>query len=112
MAKNVLNYDRRVTLRRKSPASQGATGEVAFTWQDIKVLPAAIEWQQAGGEEIEAEQLRSVQPVKFVLRHDSTTSTITARDRLFYAGEEYDIVRVVEGPRRGANIILIAKLRR
>ena len=102
---NAGALDRRVTLLRLGAAVDDGYTSV----QEFEAL--AVRWcrviYQTGKEAVEAAGKDGMASVRFRVRHDSVTSTLTEQDALEYEGARYAIVAppIELGRREGLELI-------
>jgi SPP1 family predicted phage head-tail adaptor len=98
--------DRRITIQQVTE-SQSSSGEATQSWATLATVSAQVETDSGDeGAEGAGEQARS--NCLFTIRH---RSDVTAKHRISYAGNTYDILSVVEiGRRQGLQIRAIAKV--
>lgn len=69
----------RINILRRSKVSNGRGGFVDKEIEIATDIPAQIEVKR-GSEQFQAQRLSGVTPHEIVVRHDTTTATISARD--------------------------------
>lgn len=89
------NLDARITIRRVTEA-QSVSGYPAQTWTDAFTTFAKIMEFSSGDEKNDGSKLLANYGITAYVRHDSQTATISAKDRLKYNGQEYDIENIAE----------------
>lgn len=101
--------DRRITIQRNTP-TQNAIGEPIDSWADLVTVWAAF--KPSGARESyssESQQLDAIATVRFLLRWRADV-TITAKDRVSWDGETYNIHGVQQiGRHDGLELICSAK---
>lgn len=95
--------DRRITLQRATSTKNGFNEDVE-TWIDIGQRRASA-MPVSDGERVRAQEVGSVISMRFQIRYSSDVAALSARDRLIYNGESYNITAVKElGRREGLEI--------
>ena len=108
------NMDARVTIRRVTE-TQSASGFPAQGWADVfttfaKVMEAVINNQS--NEKDEGSKILANYAINVFVRKDSQTSGITAKDRIKYNTQEYDIENIAEIFGRGRFLQIRATLKK
>lgn len=89
------NLDARVTVRRVTEA-QSVSGFPAQTWADAFTTFAKVTEASRGEEKNDGSKMLANYGITAYVRHDSQTATISAKDRLKYNGQEYDVENIAE----------------
>jgi SPP1 family predicted phage head-tail adaptor len=89
------NLDRRVGCRRLTEA-QSNTGFPVQTWATAFTTFAKVYESEGGNEAEDAMRMQQQHNIKAIVRYNSQTSGMTAKDRLLYDGLEYDIENIAE----------------
>jgi SPP1 family predicted phage head-tail adaptor len=98
--------DRKITIQRASGA-QDAYGEGLNVWYDLAEVWAKVEWNTKNNSEGEgASQIVQRDVISFTVRHRD----VTARDRVKYRDDYYDIEGVAEMGGRNRFKVLTTKL--
>lgn len=89
--------DRRITIQAVSE-TRTATGSASKTWADWQTVWASVSYSLAGSDETEQlAQQNSVERVTFKIRY---LKGLSAKHRICYDGELYDILHIQEDGRR------------
>lgn len=89
--------DRRVEIQAAVSSFSG-TGHEVVTWNTIKTAWAALEYGENNNtEDFEAQQQVSITEVFFTLRY---FTGLTAKHRVLYGGQAYDILNILEVGRK------------
>ena len=105
------NLDARVTIRRVTE-TQSASGFASQAWTDAFITFAKITEFSKGNENNDGSKLLANYGISAFVRHDSQTTTISAKDRLKYNAQEYDIENIAEVFGRGRFLEIRATLRK
>ena len=92
---NIGKLDRRIELEQNT-ATQDTFGQAIDQWESLGKRWASVAYK-GGGEQIQADEQVAVQRVEFTIRHEEG---LTARLRVRYQGQVYDIEAVAEIGRR------------
>jgi len=84
--------DRRITLRRASTRTD-EFGAAIETWSDIGTVWAGVV-QVSNQEQFAAQQVGAEAVLRFQVRFSTRVRELSPRDRLVYAGREYNITGV------------------
>jgi SPP1 family predicted phage head-tail adaptor len=96
-------FDRRITLRRFS-VTYDSHNQPTEAWTDVDTVWAS--WRRASAnEQLASMQVGAMVTDIFEIRWSSTVEDINPKDRLTYAGREYDISEVTEIGRRDGLLI-------
>ena len=87
--------DRRVTIQQFT-SSSNEFGEVIETWTDLATVWANVR-ELRGEERVESARLTAVVDTYFTIRY---RTDVEPKMRLSYEGELFDIIEVLELPRR------------
>lgn len=90
--------DRRITLRRAT-SSTNAFNEPVYVWADLATVAAKVE-PVSDGEQWRAGETLASKLTRFTIRYSTTVASVDPRDRIQYAGREYDIQGIKEVGRR------------
>lgn len=88
------SLDRRIVIERATEA-QDAAGQPVPTWATFATLWASRK-DVSDGERFSDGQELGTRVSRFVIRHSSEAKTVTAKDRISYDGDIYDILGVKE----------------
>lgn len=100
--------DRTVAIQRRSAAVDDGYTTQPGAWGNLAARKAMRIVSRAR-EVFENQGIEAEVPLTFVLRDDSVTRTVNAKDRLVFGGRAYDIKSVTEiGRRRGIEIVGVA----
>jgi len=97
MAGGSLN-NRRITIRRLSAVPPSEFNEPADQWFDLATVYADIK-DMAADEQYRSDEITGEITTRFTIRWNSIARTIDVRDRVKYAGAEYNIISVRETKR-------------
>lgn len=98
--------DRRVTLQQVS-YTRNNYGEAIRSYSTLAVVWAELMKTGGIGESIKEGQDIAVKRLNFKVRSSSDTRSITAGDRLQYAGDNYDILGVEEIGRKDQLVLVV-----
>lgn len=101
--------DRRVQFQRSTLTDNGL--EDVQTWADHGLPVWASKTDVSDGERLRADQVSANLTARFVVRWSSFTADLTAKDRIIYAGETFDIFGIKGiGRREGLEITAGARV--
>lgn len=104
--------DRRVTVERAT-ATAGPFNEPVETWSPLLTNVSAAKTDIRDGERFRAGEVMADATTRFLLRWNTLSGTIDARDRLVCEGRTYSIVGVKEvGRREGVEITTASRVER
>ncbi len=86
--------DRRIVIERATHA-QDASGQPIPTWNTLTTVWAS-RVDMSDKEQFQSGQELNTRVTRFMVRHTSDTKTVTAKDRISYEGDIYDILGVKE----------------
>lgn len=89
------NLDRRVGIRRLTE-SQSVTGFPVQSWSTAFTTFAKVYESESGTETEDSARLMARRQIKVIVRYNSDTASINAKDRVLYDSEEYDIENIAE----------------
>ena len=105
------NMDARVTIRRVTE-TQSASGFPAQGWADVFTTFAKVMEFSTGNEGNDGSKMLANYGLNIYVRKDSQTSGITAKDRIKYNAQEYDIENIAETFGRGRFLQIRATLKK
>lgn len=107
-ARNVLNFDRKITIQTPT-TTRGDYGDESTTWSDVATVRAAVSWPNTkSGEEYSADMLVVTKWTVFTIRY---REDVTEKDRIEFNGRYFDVITVTEGVKRRQYLIINAQER-
>lgn len=94
--KGAGRFDRRIQFRQAVLTDNGL--DVTQAWENVGPVYNADVVQLREDEQQRGGQVQASQVVRFIVRYDPFTASITPRNRLVYDNSEYDIVGKREPP--------------
>ena len=82
-------FDRTVTLQRAT-TTQNEYGEEVQAWADLGTVQAKSQ-PVSDGEKLSAGEVSSTLSARFTIRYDSAWADFSAKDRLVFEGETFDV---------------------
>jgi len=87
---------RRITIRRLSNVPVSEFNEQQDDWFDLATVFATKIEDTGADEQYRSDEINGGVSTKFTIRWNSIAKTVNVRDRIFFRGDEYNIVSVRE----------------
>lgn len=95
-------FDRVIRLERATVTQDEGSGENVETWSTLG--PDKI-WANytpvSDAEKVQAGEIASTLMARFLIRYDSATAGVNAKDRLIYEGRTFDVAGAKEATKEG-----------